>query len=303
MRRESGPVLSLPAGKNLETSSTSLRRGELGASCAAPLRRRMPTTRARRGAAARAARQTLELPADALKASCSTSCRSPTTSLQWRRRATRSTTLRSSRSSAAATGEVVTLAGFHELCTVRGGARDGRVITGSATGPSRCGATARASAPSRRTPTPSRRWRCCRAERASSAPRTTRPRSCGRSTARSSAPSRWAARPCSAPRRCGTACTSWSAFASATRLYHGDGTLVHTFEGLDPRLRGRRSGRCDALAVTPDGQHIISGSYDKLVKLWSVATKSLVSTCARAHRRCSRGGGDARRPAHPQRRA
>ena len=35
-----------------------------------------------------------------------------------------------------------------------------------------------------------------------------------------------------------------------------------------------------ALAVTPDGQHIISGSTDKLVKVWSVATKSLVSTCA-----------------------
>ena len=34
------------------------------------------------------------------------------------------------------------------------------------------------------------------------------------------------------------------------------------------------------MAVTPDGQHIISGSDDKLVKVWSVASKSLVSTCA-----------------------
>ena len=34
------------------------------------------------------------------------------------------------------------------------------------------------------------------------------------------------------------------------------------------------------MAVTPDGQHIISGSFDKLVKVWSVASKSLVSTCA-----------------------
>jgi WD40 repeat protein len=33
------------------------------------------------------------------------------------------------------------------------------------------------------------------------------------------------------------------------------------------------------LAVTRDGQHIISGSWDKTVKVWSVATKSLVSTC------------------------
>ena len=56
------------------------------------------------------------------------------------------------------------------------------------TGPSRCGATARASAPFRRTMTGSGRWRCCRAERASSVPRTTTPRSCGRSTALSSAP-------------------------------------------------------------------------------------------------------------------
>ena len=35
-----------------------------------------------------------------------------------------------------------------------------------------------------------------------------------------------------------------------------------------------------ALAVTPGGKHIISGSNDGLVKVWSVATKSLVSTCA-----------------------
>ena len=34
-----------------------------------------------------------------------------------------------------------------------------------------------------------------------------------------------------------------------------------------------------AVAVTPDGQHIISASDDYLVKVWSVASKSLVSTC------------------------
>ena len=33
------------------------------------------------------------------------------------------------------------------------------------------------------------------------------------------------------------------------------------------------------MATTSDGQHIISGSYDITVKVWSVATKSLVSTC------------------------
>ena len=35
-----------------------------------------------------------------------------------------------------------------------------------------------------------------------------------------------------------------------------------------------------AVAVTPDGQHFISGSWDKLVKVWSVASKSIVSDCA-----------------------
>ena len=78
------------------------------------------------------------------------------------------------------------------------------------------------------------------------------------------------------------------------RLYHVDGTLVHTFKG--------HAGAGGAVAVTPDGQHIISGSDDKLVKVWSVATKSLVSTCAGHTDDVGRGGGDARRPAHPQRR-
>jgi WD40 repeat protein len=59
------------------------------------------------------------------------------------------------------------------------------------------------------------------------------------------------------------------------RMYHVDGTLVHTFtdDGSEPELQ------VVALAVTPDGQHIISGSWDWLVKVWSVASKSLVSTC------------------------
>ena len=56
------------------------------------------------------------------------------------------------------------------------------------------------------------------------------------------------------------------------RLYHVDGTLVHTFKG--------HTGAVYAVAVTPDGQHIISGSQDKLVKVWNVASKSLVTTCA-----------------------
>ena len=54
-------------------------------------------------------------------------------------------------------------------------------------------------------------------------------------------------------------------------MYHVDGTLVHTFTG--------HTRDVNALAVTCDGQHFVSGSMDCLVKVWSVATKSLVSTC------------------------
>jgi WD40 repeat protein len=55
------------------------------------------------------------------------------------------------------------------------------------------------------------------------------------------------------------------------RLYRVDGTLVHTFKG--------HTNWAGAVVVTPDGQHIISGSGDTLVKVWSVASMSLVSTC------------------------
>ena len=54
------------------------------------------------------------------------------------------------------------------------------------------------------------------------------------------------------------------------RLYHVDGTLVHTFTGHNDWAM--------AVAVTPDGQHIISGSEDRTVNVWSVASKNLVST-------------------------
>ena len=55
------------------------------------------------------------------------------------------------------------------------------------------------------------------------------------------------------------------------RLYRIDGTLVHTFEG--------HMWAVHAMVFTRDGQHLISGSNDNLVKVWSVASKSLVSTC------------------------
>ena len=55
------------------------------------------------------------------------------------------------------------------------------------------------------------------------------------------------------------------------------------------------------MAVTRDGQHIISGAADKLVKVWSVATKSLVSTCegppasSTRWRRCPTASASSRR--------
>jgi WD40 repeat protein len=58
--------------------------------------------------------------------------------------------------------------------------------------------------------------------------------------------------------------------AGEARLYHVDGTLVHTY---------KHASTVWTVAVTPDGQHIISGGDNSLVKVWSVATKSLVSTC------------------------
>ena len=73
-------------------------------------------------------------------------------------------------------------------------------------------------------------------------------------------------------------------------LYNVDGTLVHTFEAGDCPLTDDEDGSdggggtightsmVSALAVTPDGEHIISGAQDHRVKVWSVARKRLVST-------------------------
>jgi len=66
-------------------------------------------------------------------------------------------------------------------------------------------------------------------------------------------------------------CYGWMDGGNDVQLYHIDGTLVHTF-------KGHASG-VYALTVTRDGQHIISGSHDGKVKVWSVASQSLVSTC------------------------
>jgi WD40 repeat protein len=54
------------------------------------------------------------------------------------------------------------------------------------------------------------------------------------------------------------------------KLYHVDGTPVYKFKG--------HLNWVWSLVATPDGQHIISGSSDETVKVWSVATKSLVGS-------------------------
>ena len=86
--------------------------------------------------------------------------------------------------------------------------------------------------------------------------------------------------PCrTASRRCPTACTLWSALAAGQQ---GRGPAVPRRRDARPHLQGAHRQSVRAVAVTPDGQHIISGSKvdEWLVKVWSVATKSLVSTCA-----------------------
>ena len=72
-------------------------------------------------------------------------------------------------------------------------------------------------------------------------------------------------------------------FCGALKLYHIDGTIVHVFEHADEdddveEVLGH-SDYVNALAVTRDGQHIISGSSDCSVIVWSVATKRIVSIC------------------------
>ena len=53
----------------------------------------------------------------------------------------------------------------------------------------------------------------------------------------------------------------------------------HARPHLQCARESRNRSSVYAVTVTRDGQHIISGGYDDLVKVWSVASKSLVSTC------------------------
>jgi WD40 repeat protein len=59
--------------------------------------------------------------------------------------------------------------------------------------------------------------------------------------------------------------------ANDVLLYNVDGTLIHAFTGHGDVV--------NSVAVTPDGQHIISGSDDHDIKVWDAASKKLVCTC------------------------
>ena len=54
------------------------------------------------------------------------------------------------------------------------------------------------------------------------------------------------------------------------KLFRMDGTLVRTIKG--------HSRHVVSLAATPDGQHFISGSDDKRIKVWSVDSETCVSS-------------------------
>ena len=148
---------------------------------------------------------------------------------------------------------------------------DGRIITGRTTTPSRCGATARASAH----PGAQRGHRVRRGAAGRSALRQRRGRVYREAVGNrrpSSALSRWA---CWCLRR-GAARRRALCGRPRHRSRRPRGPAVPRRRDARPHLEGHNA---EAPLATLDGQHIISGSIDNLVKVWSVATKSLVSTC------------------------
>ena len=104
---------------------------------------------------------------------------------------------------------------------------------------------------------------------------TTAPRSCGRSTALSSARPRWAASVnCAAALPDGVHAVVGTWDACEVRLYHVDGPRSSTPSRAHTGACERGGGDARRPA------HHQRLDADGRVKVWSVATKSLVSTCA-----------------------
>ena len=173
-------------------------------------------------------------------------------------------------------GEVVTLEWARSRVMCVAAAPDGRVITGSNDRTVKvwrdgaCERTIQA-----HTGWTSGRWRCCRAERASSAARTTH-REAVDARRRSRAHLRGGRRVYS---RRGAARRRAAVVGTVAEERTVRGPAVPRRRDARPHLRGahRRGERGGGDARRPAHHQRLD---DKLVKVWSVASKSLVSTCA-----------------------
>ena len=66
-----------------------------------------------------------------------------------------------------------------------------------------------------------------------------------------------------------------SGYGADLALYHVDGTVAARFAGHTTH----EGCGVSAVAAMADAAHLLSGGHDMTVKVWSVADKSLVSTC------------------------
>ena len=82
-------------------------------------------------------------------------------------------------------------------------------------------------------------------------------------------------------------CSQWPTRRTATMLASaGDDAVVRLRDLASGRVVGRLEGHRDAvscLAFSPDGKTLATGSYDRTVKLWDVATRRLQDHAHRAH--------------------
>ena len=204
-------------------------------------------------------------------ASCSTSSRSPTTSLQWRRRAPAPRRCRLAQKLRPFSGEVATLRGHENIVRSVTASDDGQIVTGSVR-PHRQGVARRRVRAHHRGARHGRQRGGGAAGRGLLVSGCTMAtwKSCGRSTARSSATFAVFTTACSASSRCPTACTLRSA-----QLQRGP--AVPRRRDARPHLQKHRHG--DGGGGDTRWPAYISGAIDKLVMVWSVATKTLASTC------------------------